>query len=178
MYYSKTKIVLFLAVAMSFAAPAALAQMGRRWPSEKKVIADPVTGTPLTFLTSTDGGYRQTKIYQTHRQWTADGKWLIFRGTRETGSQAFAVNEETGDIVQVTESGFSGMLCAGNKTMKLFTNDGRAGQTRAGRNRGPRWRTTADSGDRSRPALCRRCRRERETRGKLPACLRNDPLHT
>ena len=70
----------------------AFAQMGRTWPSEKKVVQDPVTGLPLTFLTSTDGGYRQSKIYQTHRQWTVDGKWLIFRGTRETGSQAFAVN--------------------------------------------------------------------------------------
>jgi oligogalacturonide lyase len=93
--------------------------MGHRWPSEKKVVPDPVTGLPLTFLTSTDGGYRQSKIYQTHRQWTVDGKWLIFRGTRETGSQAFAVNEESGDIVQVTETGFIGMLCVGNKTMKL-----------------------------------------------------------
>lgn len=93
---------------------------GRRWPSEKKIVQDPVTGLPLTFLTSTDGGYRQSKIYQTHRQLTVDGKWLIFRGTREAGSQAFAVNEETGDIVQVTETGFSGMLCAGNKTMKLY----------------------------------------------------------
>ena len=105
---------------MSFAASAAFAQMGRRWPSEKKIVPDPVTGLPLTFLTSTEGGYRQSKIYQTHRQWTADGKWLIFRGVRETGSQAFAVNEETGDIVQVTETGFLGMLCAGNKTMKLY----------------------------------------------------------
>jgi oligogalacturonide lyase len=101
-----------------------LGQMGRRWPSEKKVVPDPVTGLPLTFLTSTDGGYRQSKIYQTHRQWTVDGKWLIFRGTRETGSQAFAVNEESGDIVQVTETGFIGMLCAGNKTMKLVVMTG------------------------------------------------------
>jgi len=101
-------------------ATAALAQMGRTWPSEKKVIPDPVTGVPLMFLTTTDGGYRQSKIYQTHRQWTADGKWIVFRSVRETGSQAFAVNEETGQIVQVTENGFSGMLCLSNKTMKLY----------------------------------------------------------
>ena len=116
MYFTRIKIAFLLAFAMSNA----FAQMGRRWPSEKKIVPDPVTGLPLTFLTSTDGGYRQSKIYQTHRQWTADGKWLIFRGTRETGSQAFAVNEETGEIIQVTESGFTGMLCAGNKTMKLY----------------------------------------------------------
>ena len=122
----KIKTAVWLAAVMSFA-PAALAQMGRRWPSEKKIVPDPVTGLPLTFLTSTDGGYTQSKIYQTHRQWTVDGKWLIFRGTRETGSQAFAVNEETGEIVQVTESGFMGMLCAGNKTMKLYVMSGRGG---------------------------------------------------
>lgn len=106
------------------AASAANAQLGRRWPSEKKIVPDPVTGLPLAFLTSTDGGYRQSKIYQTHRQWTVDGRWLIFRGSRETGSQAFAVNEQSGEIIQVTETGFSGMLCVGNKTMKLVAMSG------------------------------------------------------
>jgi oligogalacturonide lyase len=112
---------------MLWAASAALAQMGRTWPSEKKIVPDPVTGLPLTFLTSTDGGYSQSKIYQTHRQWTSDGKWLIFRGVRETGAQALAVNEETGLIVQVTETGFQGMLCAGNKTMMLYVLTGGGG---------------------------------------------------
>ena len=106
------------------AAPAAFAQMGRTWPSEKKIVPDPVTGLPLTFLTSSDT-YHQSKIYQTHRQWTSDGKWLIFRGQRETGSQAMAVNEETGQIVQVTENGFSGMLCLSNIAMKLYVLSGR-----------------------------------------------------
>jgi len=127
MNFRKIRIAACLCAAALVVTSAAFGQMGRRWPSEKKVVPDPVTGLPLTFLTSTDGGYRQSKIYQTHRQWTADGKWLIFRGTRETGSQAFAVNEETGDIVQVTETGFSGMLCAGNKTMKLYVLAGGAG---------------------------------------------------
>jgi oligogalacturonide lyase len=111
------------------------AQMGRTWPSEKKVVPDPVTGLPLTFLTSTDNpAYSQSKIYQTHRQWTADGKWILFRGTRETGSQALAVNEETGQIVQVTENGFMGMICAGNKTMKVYVleNAGGGGGGRGG----------------------------------------------
>ena len=109
MYSKRTGTAACLAIVMLFAASPAFAQMGRTWPSEKKVVPDPVTGLPLTFLTSTDT-YHQSKIYQTHRQWTADGKWLIFRGVRETGSQALAVNEETGLIVQVTETGFSGML--------------------------------------------------------------------
>jgi oligogalacturonide lyase len=105
--------------ALFCAAPAAFAQVGRTWPSEKKIVPDPVSGLPLTFPTSSET-YHQSKIYQTHRQWTSEGKWLIFRGQRETGSQAMAVSEETGQIVQVTENGFSGMLCLSNIAMKLY----------------------------------------------------------
>ncbi|MDQ6610501.1 MAG: hypothetical protein M3Y85_11850, partial [Bacteroidota bacterium] len=47
------------------------AQIGKRFPSERKVVKDPITGTMLTFLTSTPAG--DSKIYQTHTQWTADG---------------------------------------------------------------------------------------------------------
>jgi oligogalacturonide lyase len=129
MYCRKIKTAACLAVILLTAS--AFAQMGRTWPSEKKIVPDPVTGLPLTFLTSTDT-YHQSKIYQTHRQWTADGKWLIFRGVRETGSQAFAVNEETGLIVQVTETGFSGMLCVSNKTMKLYVLAGGGGRGAGG----------------------------------------------
>jgi len=92
------------------------AQVGRVWPSEKKVVIDPVTGTPLTFLTSTPVG--DSKIYQTHPDWTSDAQWLIFRSNRAAG-QAFAVNETTGTIVQVTEKGYMGMLCVARKSMKM-----------------------------------------------------------
>jgi oligogalacturonide lyase len=93
------------------------AQIGKRFPSERKVIKDPVTGTMLTFLTSTPAG--DSKIYPTHTQWTADGEWLIFRSGRAR-NEALAVNEKTGDIVQVTEGGYSGMLCVARKSMKLY----------------------------------------------------------
>lgn len=96
---------------------AILAQIGKRFPSERKVIKDPVTGTMLTFLTSTPTG--DSKIYQTHSQWTADGNWLIFRSNRAR-NEAMAVNETTGDIVQVTEGGYTGMLCIARKSMKLY----------------------------------------------------------
>lgn len=95
----------------------ASAQIGRRFPSEKRVVPDPVTGIPLTFLTSTPAG--DSKIYPTHPQWTADGKWLIFRSRRAAG-QAMAVNEETGDMVQVTDAGYTGMLCVARLSMKLY----------------------------------------------------------
>jgi oligogalacturonide lyase len=93
------------------------AQIGTRFPSEKKVVTDPVTGTQLTFLTSKQAG--DSKIYQTHNQWTADGNWIIFRSDRVRG-EAFAVNEKSGDIVQVSEGGFIGMLNVARKSMKLY----------------------------------------------------------
>lgn len=92
-------------------------QIGHRLPSEKKIVPDPVTGVPLTFLTSTPSG--DSKIYQTHTQWTADGNWLVFRSTRAPG-QAFAVNERDGAIVQLTETGYTGMLCVSRLSMKLY----------------------------------------------------------
>src|SRR6476469_5445045 len=95
----------------------AFTQIGKRFPSERKVVKDPVTGTMLTFLTSTPAG--DSKIYQTHTQWTADGEWLIFRSNRAR-NEALAVNEKTGDIVQVTEGGYTGMLCVARKSMKLY----------------------------------------------------------
>jgi oligogalacturonide lyase len=95
----------------------ATAQIGTRFPSERKIVPDPVTGVPLTFLTSKPAG--DSKIYPTHPQWTADGKWVIFRSNRVRG-QAMAVNEDTGDIVQVTETGYQGALCVAQKSMRLF----------------------------------------------------------
>ena len=93
------------------------AQIGKRFPSERKQIKDPVTGTMLTFLTSTPAG--DSKIYQTHTQWTADGEWLIFRSNRAR-NEAIAVNEKTGEMVQVTEGGYTGMLCIARNSMKLY----------------------------------------------------------
>ena len=106
-----------LALSLFLLATTAQAQIGRRFPSERKVVKDPVTGTMLTFLTSTPAG--DSKIYQTHNQWTADGQWLIFRSNRAK-DEALAVNEQTGDIVQVSEGGYTGMLNVARKAMKLY----------------------------------------------------------
>ncbi|HEY8561973.1 MAG TPA: hypothetical protein VIL74_16490 [Pyrinomonadaceae bacterium] len=96
---------------------AADAQIGRRFPSEKRIVKDPVTGVMLTFLTSAPNG--DAKIYQTHNQWTSDGQWLIFRSGRVKG-EAMAVNEKTGEMVQVTEGGYTGMLNVARNSMKLY----------------------------------------------------------
>ncbi|MBO0358197.1 hypothetical protein J0X19_09600 [Hymenobacter sp. BT186] len=109
--------MLLAALSAALLTAPAQAQIGRRFPSERKVVKDPVTGTPLTFLTSTPAG--DSKIYQTHTQWTSDGQWLIFRSGRVPG-EAMAVNEKTGEMVQVTEGGYTGMLNIARKSMKLY----------------------------------------------------------
>lgn len=99
----------------------AMAQVGKRYPSEKRIEPDPVTGVPLTILT--DGKSSDNKIYQTHPQWSADGMWIIFRTSgRAQGSQAYAVNESSGDIVQLTEGAGNntGTLNLARKSMKLY----------------------------------------------------------
>lgn len=109
--------VLFCLCAALFLSTEAFGQIGRRFQSERKLVKDPVTGVTLTFLTSKPHG--DSKIYPTHPQWTADGKWVVFR-SRLAGSEALAVNEQTGDIVQVTEGRYIGMLNLARKSMKLF----------------------------------------------------------
>jgi oligogalacturonide lyase len=110
-----------------------LAQMGRRLPAEKKIVTDPVTGVPLEFLT--DDNTSNAKIYQTHQQWTSDGKWVTFRGNRPgSAGEAMAVNEATGEIVQITEGGYIGMLCNAHHSNKLYIMTG--GGNGGGRGRG------------------------------------------
>jgi len=112
----KIFIILFILLSVVLMLPVS-AQIGTRFPSERKIVKDPVTGVELLFLTSTPSGDR--KIYPTHNQWTSDGEWIIFSSGRVVG-EAMAVNEKTGDIVQVTEGGYSGMLSVARKSMKLY----------------------------------------------------------
>lgn len=110
---------LLLSVILSaFLVPvAAVAGIGNTFPSERKVIKDPVTGVKMAFLTSQPVG--DSKIYPTHPQWTADGKWLVFRSNRVPG-EAMAVNERDGTLVQVSEGGYFGMLVNAQKSNKLY----------------------------------------------------------
>lgn len=119
MRHMKIKPILFISTVLyaSLMLSTASAQIGKRFPSEKKVVKDPVTGTMLTFLTSTPAG--DNKIYPTHNQWTSDGQWLIFRSGR-VPREAMAVNEKTGEMVQVTEGGYSGMLNIARNSMKFY----------------------------------------------------------
>lgn len=114
------KLHVFFATALSallMLTSAAYSQIGTRFPSERKEVKDPVTGAELIFLTSNPEG--DSKIYPTHPQWTSDGQWLVFRSNRVRG-EAMAVHEKTGDLVQVTEGGYTGMLNIAQRSMKLY----------------------------------------------------------
>ena len=111
------RCIIFCLLLFFFSPAFLIAQIGKRFPSERKEVIDSATGVKLIFLTSTPNG--DSKIYQTHNQWTSDGEWLIFRSNRVRG-EAMAVNERTGDIVQVTEGGYIGMLNIARKSMKLY----------------------------------------------------------
>lgn len=92
-------------------------QVGRRFPSEKRVLVDAGTGLDLTFLTTDPAN--DAKPYQTDPTWTADGKWILLRSSRGgSGPQAFLVHEQSGDIVQLT----MGDRTAGNVTLSRRTN--------------------------------------------------------
>jgi oligogalacturonide lyase len=93
------------------------AQIGKRFPSEKKIVKDPVTGYEITFLTSKPND--DSKIYPTHPQWTSDGTWVLFRSHRVEG-EIMAVNEKSGDLVQVTQGGYTGTFCIAQKSMKVY----------------------------------------------------------
>lgn len=117
--------------ALSLASAAFASNVGKRFPSEMRVFSDKATGVNVTALTTSAAN--DAKIYQTHPQWTADNKYIVFRSNRgappvvpgTTGTanaQAFVVNETTGDIIQLTdgtETG-TGSLNVARKSMKLY----------------------------------------------------------
>ena len=74
--------------------------VAKKFPAERKVFTDSVTGRKITALTT--AVVSDTKIYQTHPQWTADGEYVIFRSGRSNG-QVFAVHEKDGNIIQLTD---------------------------------------------------------------------------
>lgn len=105
------------------------AQIGQRFPSEKRTIKDKITGKTITVLTTSDAD--DSKIYQTHPQWTFDQKYIIFlsnRGGAGQRSKVYAVDVKTGTIIQLSEGETSeSSLNIARKSNKLY-------YSRAGRN--------------------------------------------
>ena len=119
---SQTHIRLFLlilAVIALFQQTGMASNVGKRYPSEKYIIVDRVTGQQITVLTSSQ--FNDVKPYHTHDTWTADGNWIVFySGRGGNGNQIFVVNEMTGDIVQLTDHPGVQAANLSRKEMKLF----------------------------------------------------------
>ena len=77
--------------------------IGKRSPSERRTFVDKVTGLTITALTTSSANDQLP--YQTHPHWTSDGKYIIFHSDRASdgSNQAFALCDETGEIIQLTE---------------------------------------------------------------------------
>ncbi|UKM63852.1 oligogalacturonate lyase family protein [Flavobacteriaceae bacterium GSB9] len=78
---------------------------GQRFPSENYTYKDPVTGFTVNALTTSR--HSNSKMYQTHPQWTADGKYIIFSSNRTSTKenrdrQYYAVSTTNFEIVQIT----------------------------------------------------------------------------
>jgi oligogalacturonide lyase len=88
---------------------------------ERSVYTDPETGWPVVRLTRSSA--EDIKIYQTHPSWTADGKWIVFHSTRKGMPQLFAVHEELGPIVQMTDGPGvqGGQVCLSRRRPELLT---------------------------------------------------------
>lgn len=106
--------------------------VGRRFPSEKQTFEDAKTHLKIIALTTNPAN--DAKIYQTHPQWTSDGEYIIFRSNRgdtDRRSQAFAVHEKTGEIIQLTEgSTGTGSLNVARKSNQLYFTRGGRGRPR------------------------------------------------
>jgi len=118
------KLSLLAAIAVfALAVPAQADDVGRRFEPEKRMMVDRATGRPLTVLTS--GAHSDAKNYPTHPQWAQDGLHIIFRSRDRDADgtpQAFAVNEITGDIIQLTDGPGvgTGSLNVARRSNKLY----------------------------------------------------------
>lgn len=118
------RIIVAALLALVMASTASANDVGRRFPSEKHVVVDKVTGARLQVLTDNPAG-GDAKIYQTHPQWTKDGRHIIFRSSKRSADgnpQAFAVDEVTGNIVQLTDGAgvMTGSLNVARLTNELY----------------------------------------------------------
>lgn len=99
----------------------AQAQMGQRFPSERKTFTDSLTGATITAITTHPA--TDLKIYQTHPQWTPDGNHIIFRSNRTGNNQYLAYSEATGELIQVTQ-GHVGTIFISRKENRIYITKG------------------------------------------------------
>jgi oligogalacturonide lyase len=89
---------------------------GQRFPAENFTFTDEVTGVKINALTTSRQS--NSKMYQTHPQWTPDGKYIIFTSNRTAraqrgGRQSYAISMDNFEIVQITTGESRGELHLG-----------------------------------------------------------------
>ncbi|GGF46849.1 TolB family protein [Echinicola rosea] len=72
---------------------------GQRFPAESFTYEDEITGKKVIALTTSR--HHNSKIYQTHPQWTPDGKHIVFRSDRSGKGLAYAISMENHEIIQI-----------------------------------------------------------------------------
>lgn len=97
----------------------------RIWAPERKQVRDPVTGAPLWQMT--DAPCINHNLYFTHPDWSADGAWMLFVSDRCGQFDLYALSEETGEILRLTDvselNGFSAVP-ARSENLVYFTAGG------------------------------------------------------
>lgn len=71
----------------------------RIYPSEHKVVTDPVTGYPMRFITTAPGVDRA--FYFTHNSFLPDGSMIVFSSDRTGRSEYFGYLTATGELAQL-----------------------------------------------------------------------------
>ncbi len=95
---------------------------GQRFPSEHLILSDEKTGAKIIALTTSR--HHNSKIYQTHPQWTPDGEYIVFRSSRADG-QYYAISMDNYEIVQVTTGDRSREFHLGwNKNVAYYFKNG------------------------------------------------------
>jgi len=90
----------------------------RKYPTEKMTYKDITTGQEITMLTTSEA--KDDKIYQTHPNWTADGRHIVFRSDRSSTNQYFAISVKTGTIVQLTDVKQPGNACLCKRKNRMY----------------------------------------------------------
>ncbi len=133
MYTPKMQRVFLTSLAWGLATICASgSDVGQRFAPETSTYEDPVTGINVRVITHSTSN--DVRIYQTHPQWTACGEWIVFRTadrSRDGNPQAFAVHEQDGVIVQLTDGpGFSyrSIRLSRKENLMYYLRDAEGGQ--------------------------------------------------
>lgn len=96
---------------------------GQRFASEHFTYTDEVSGRKVIALTTSK--HENSKMYHTHPQWTANGKYVVFTSNRTTtrdnwDSQYYALSMKDHEIVQITTGKNRRDFHLGWKTNRAF----------------------------------------------------------